>query len=76
MQLTVDSYLCNQCCQVPRWNKNRTFFEYVDRKSRPPSETVGNGLCAVPGTLQIQLRADKWYYASRGGAPRSELKNQ
>ena len=36
---------CNQCC-----HKKQTFFEYAARNSRPSSETVGNGLCAVPGT--------------------------
>ena len=44
-------------------------------KNTPTSETVGNGLCAVPGTSLDITRAGKWYHACRGGAPRSESKS-
>ena len=42
-------------------------LEYVGSKKEPTSETVGNGLCAVPGDVAIITRAVEWYCASRGG---------
>ena len=38
-------------------------LKHVGSTNPPISETVGNGLCAVPGTSLDIIHADEWYYA-------------
>ena len=41
-------------------------FEIRWFKNTPTSETVGNGLCAVPGTLQSITHVVEWYHPLYG----------
>ena len=51
-QLTIDNY---QGTNVPA-------FEMRWLKNTPTSETVGNGLCAVPGNVTNTPRVNEWHH--------------